>query len=326
MSKISQLALERKAFAKKRLIEIGEYVKNHGCKLLSESYVSDDVYLRFLCKCGRYFETTFTMFKRGKTKCGYCTGRIDKGRKKKRMSWTKSEMKNFVEIHSESGCKFLSADREGVSANVTLRCYCGNVFTLRFDFFRDRFKRRRCEECAIKEEYNKVKSFVEKHGCKLLSDKYTNCDEKMLFECGCGNSFVATYAAFKYMGTRKCRDCSKVRSEGEIKIHDFLKRKGIYFDEEYGFEKCKNKTNLLFDFAINDDRFPFSLIEYDGEQHYEAVRFGGISEQRAKKALKAQKKNDRIKNKYCKDNNIPLLRIPYWDFNKLEDTLSEWLS
>lgn len=29
------------------------------------------------------------------------------------------------------------------------------------------------------------------------------------------------------------------------------------------------------------------------------------------------KNNDIIKNKYSKDNNIPLVRIPYWERNKM---------
>ncbi len=28
--------------------------------------------------------------------------------------------------------------------------------------------------------------------------------------------------------------------------------------------------------------------------------------------------NDKIKNQYCIDNSIPLIRIPYWEFNNME--------
>ena len=34
---------------------------------------------------------------------------------------------------------------------------------------------------------------------------------------------------------------------------------------------------------------------------------------------------DTIKTKYCKDNNIKLIRIPYWDFNNIEKILKKEL-
>ena len=36
------------------------------------------------------------------------------------------------------------------------------------------------------------------------------------------------------------------------------------------------------------------------------------------------KLNDLSKNKYCKDNSINLLRIPYWDSDKIDIILSEY--
>ena len=28
-----------------------------------------------------------------------------------------------------------------------------------------------------------------------------------------------------------------------------------------------------------------------------------------------------LKDKYCKENNIPLTRIPYWDFDNIEEII-----
>ena len=38
------------------------------------------------------------------------------------------------------------------------------------------------------------------------------------------------------------------------------------------------------------------------------------------------KKRDEIKNKYCKDNNIPLLRIPYWDKKHIKSIISKYMN
>lgn len=41
--------------------------------------------------------------------------------------------------------------------------------------------------------------------------------------------------------------------------------------------------------------------------------------------METRKKHDKIKNEYCKNKNIPLIRIPYTHFEKicLEDLLLE---
>jgi hypothetical protein len=39
-----------------------------------------------------------------------------------------------------------------------------------------------------------------------------------------------------------------------------------------------------------------------------------------------QQKIDQIKREYCKNNNIKLLEIPYWDFDKIEEILNKELS
>lgn len=52
-------------------------------------------------------------------------------------------------------------------------------------------------------------------------------------------------------------------------------------------------------------------IEYDGEQHYKPINFNGCSNEQAQKIYLELIKNDEIKNKYCLDNNIQLIRIPY---------------
>ena len=57
------------------------------------------------------------------------------------------------------------------------------------------------------------------------------------------------------------------------------------------------------------------LLEADGEQHYTPeyyVTFNNEEERLEK--FKKRQKLDNIKNQYCKDNNIKLIRIPYWEF------------
>ena len=82
-----------------------------------------------------------------------------------------------------------------------------------------------------------------------------------------------------------------------------LKLKGVEFEQEYRFDDCRDKLCLPFDYYIPSIK---TAIEYDGIQHYKPVSlFGG------EQAFLLLQKHDEIKTKYCKENNITLIRIPY---------------
>lgn len=59
-------------------------------------------------------------------------------------------------------------------------------------------------------------------------------------------------------------------------------------------------------------------IEYDGEQHFNINEYFG-----GEKEFNNIKQNDEIKNKYCIENNINLIRIPYYDFNNIDNILNK---
>ena len=81
--------------------------------------------------------------------------------------------------------------------------------------------------------------------------------------------------------------------------------------------KYSSGCNAKFDFFINNSY----LIEYDGETHYNSNLHGWHNHTQ----LQAQQERDAIKNQWCKENNIPLIRIPYTHLKKLsiEDLLLE---
>lgn len=75
---------------------------------------------------------------------------------------------------------------------------------------------------------------------------------------------------------------------------------------------------LRFDFAILDSNDDVAkLIEYDGEFHYK--------EYYESQTFESLQIHDE-RNQYCKDNNIPLLRIPYWEFENIKWILEKWLT
>lgn len=116
--------------------------------------------------------------------------------------------------------------------------------------------------------------------------------------------------------------CGKCKSEyvsfGENRISNILKEYNINYDSQYKFDDCKCIRPLPFDFYLPDYNI---LIEYDGRQHYKPSNFGGIDNDRALDNFISTKIHDTVKTIYCKENNIKLIRIPYWDFNNIEEIL-----
>jgi len=98
-----------------------------------------------------------------------------------------------------------------------------------------------------------------------------------------------------------CPYCNE--SKGEKEICKMLDNSNIKYIRQYKFKDCKYILTLPFDFYIPDLNL---CIEFDGEQHFRIFEKWGGEE----KFLDI-KRNDEIKNQFCKDNNINLLRIKY---------------
>ena len=126
------------------------------------------------------------------------------------------------------------------------------------------------------------------------------------------------------IGCPYCFDTKKFKfSKGEKRVSEILDSSNITYIKQYTFEACKDDRYLPFDFYIPNYNL---CIEYDGQHHYYPVTFNGISEEQAIINYKNTVKHDKIKNEYCKNNNIKLLRIPFWEFNNIEEIIKEYLN
>ena len=68
------------------------------------------------------------------------------------------------------------------------------------------------------------------------------------------------------------------------------------------------------------------MIEYDGIAHFLPTRFGGISQEKAQENLITAQRRDRIKNNHCDANDVPMLRIQYWDFDNIETMVMNFIA
>lgn len=152
----------------------------------------------------------------------------------------------------------------------------------------------------------------------VLKRDETNIDKhhtKYICQCSCGN-IKSVYGTNLGRISNSC-GCNK-RSIGEQKIKEILNQNNILYICEYSAFNYPNSSHgkARFDFYVNNKYF----IEYDGTTHYKPI--GGWN---TFDSVKAQQERDIIKNQWCKDNNIPLIRIPYTHLKdlKLEDLLLE---
>ena len=82
---------------------------------------------------------------------------------------------------------------------------------------------------------------------------------------------------------------------------------------------------LKFDVAVldGDDKISF-IIEYDREQHEYGSRFSHDPQVNEEKFKRTQL-YDKIKNEYCKEHNIDLLRISFREKNNMLDIIDNKL-
>ena len=132
-------------------------------------------------------------------------------------------------------------------------------------------------------------------------------------KCSCGNEVSVRSDHLLKEEILSC-GCLSI-SKGEKKIEEILKKLNLNFKKQFTFENLKGYSRVLkFDFVIFKEDSSLIAIEYQGEQHYKEIDFFGGKENFIK-----QKEYDLKKKEYCHDNNIMLLEIPYWDYNRLNE-------
>lgn len=225
---------------------------------------------------------------------------------------TDEELKEIVE--SEEGYIFHSSYTKGKGKRyMTITCPNGHTYDKRMDGWKNGERCKECQRLTQKE----VRGRIEKEGYKLLSE-YKSYHEKILVQCPNSHEPYEVKLANFDCGKR-CPYCSN-NFKGENKIMDFLRNNNIEFIPQYTYEECKYIQPMPFDFYLPKYNL---CIEYDGEQHFKPVSFGGsYTEEELEERFKIRKLKDEIKNTYCKEHNINLLRIPYYDINKIEEILS----
>lgn len=146
-------------------------------------------------------------------------------------------------------------------------------------------------------------------------EEYMGDQKKILCSCKIHKDYKWKVAPNKILRKNTgCPKCANTVSSNEVKIQNILLKWGYNFETQKRFKDCRDKLPFPFDVYLKDFNI---LIEYDGEQHYEIIYKNSGKENKQENLTKIQK-HDKIKTDYCKRNNIPLIRIPYWESDDLE--------
>lgn len=143
---------------------------------------------------------------------------------------------------------------------------------------------------------------------------YHGCFTKVKIVCPKHGVFEQTPSThLKGSGCPICR-----KSKGEERVSAWLKKSCIRHELQYkipnDFKCCANK-NIVVDFYLPDYN---SIIEYNGEQHYNSVKLWGGDER-----LKKQQERDVALRLYCRKHNIKLIEIPFTKFDNIELILNK---
>ena len=256
------------------------------------------IYYLCKCDCGKEHITSSVQLRDGSTQSCGCL--------RKEMAFKKT----FKDI---SGKKFgkLTALKVVGSDDGTVwlcKCDCGNEHIVK----KSALSSGSVQSCGCESE-KLIDLTGQKFGKILVLNKGQRKSKQTTWDClcDCGNKVNVFSSNLKRGLTESC-GCTK--SKGEEKILEILKQNNINFISQYTFDNLTGlgMGKLKFDFAIFNDTKLSHLIEYDGIQHYDKSNFL-YTEQLAL--------HDQLKNEFCENNNIRLIRLRDYKNLTIEDLL-----
>lgn len=225
-----------------------------------------------------------------------------------------------IQIHGEK-YNYSLVDYVNTEKKVKIKCLtCNEIFLQRPH---NHLGGQGCPNCSYKSKFKNTNDFILKakqiHGEKYIYDlvDYQHHRQKVKIKCNKCNQ-IFEQKPHNHLSGQGCPKCNE--SKGEIKVAQHMTEKNIRFIPQKTFQTLRNIKLLKCDFYLEDLNL---LIEYDGEYHYKPVR--GSTPEQKQKNLEDVQRRDKIKDEWARKNNIPLLRIPYWDYDRIEELIDAFI-
>lgn len=289
--------------------------------IISDTLVHGDIItsnskINIVCPLHGMFTQTINKHLYSHTGCPKCLrDRVKKVRTKTTEQFIKDAIHVHGDIYNYDNTRYVNVN---VSVEVSCPTHGPFYVTPRSHILAPHVK---CPVCSLKDRNDQsTKRFIEKSK-QIFGDtfsykntKWKSVNEKLTISCKKHGDFdVLPFNHLAHMSG--CPICNT--SKGETIIFQFLKEHMVDFQYQVKFMGCKSKRPLIFDFYLPEFN---TVIEYDGEQHFTPVRFGGSSLV-AEKMFKRTLQHDDIKNKFLISQKIELLRIPHWDKSRIPEIL-----
>lgn len=285
-------------------------------------YINSKTYIKCKCKIDNYIWETKPSILLNNHGCPECS---------KTKPLTTQELKERIDIISPN----IEIIGEYINSKSPIQCKCLIDGCIWYPIPNNLLKGTGCPQCAgtknkTHEEFmlelNKINPNI------LVLSKYINSKYKI--KCQCLIDYKVWWSTpNNLLRGSGCPECNQ--SKGEKECKRVLISKGFIEISQKEYNKLSNSDknyiilqkefkgliglkggNLSFDFYIPKYNL---LIEYQGEYH------DGSSNNQTEEEFEYQQEHDRRKREYSKNNNINLLEIWYYDFDNIEEILTNQL-
>ena len=294
--------LTGKKFGALTVIGIDEEKTNESKKRKEKGEIKRHlIYWKCKCECGNMVSRTAQKIESSKNpSCGCLTKKYD---------WSNAIGMKFgkwtiIDYSKESNDKYIC------------RCECGTISDIgRYNLVTGKSKDCGCGRKSWLRDYNSIDITGLKCNKLTVIEKAYYKDNKCYWkcECECGN---VTYRSTGKLTSGSAYSCGcGISKYGQI-MQDVVSKLGYSSKREYQINNPHPDMSFFrFDLYIPELNL---AIEYDGECHYHVIDWGKQGKDIAEQEFEKARYHDEIKNNYCKEHNINLLRIPYWEKENIE--------
>jgi len=322
-------------------INFDKFTSGQGCTYCSNCHKSTEDEIKEICN-NLDFEFVNVYSNTNNKKCVnfICNKHINKG----------MQHKYLADLKLGKGCKYCSGKNKNTddfineisninkdiiilgkykNASLKIKCQCKIDNNVWYASPNKLLLGEGCPICAkikIGESHKKTEQEFLKEINKInpniiILSHYNGIYNKIKCQCKKCNFIWETTATSLLHKHSQCP--KETESYNEKKLQNILSNYFINYSIQKRYSDCKDVRPLPFDIYLKDYNI---LIEYDGEGHYLPIQRGKMSKTEAETSLRLVQHHDKIKTEYCNNQNIPLIRIPYWEKDNLECFLFEKLN